>query len=268
MSWKRIKSFLIILFLLINILLIFSSNNVLLFISKTKFDNEVIDGTINILNRNYGISVSENVIPSYIDTLDSVDVTNIIYTEEFENITELKANRSSFEGEIITDIFSYNEENALTEIKLILNKLNINDESYKITVKKVDNGIMCNVYEYIDKYRFFDGYIKALFTPGVVSLSGTWYIVQNTDKRNYAKNNVRMADVTGVLLDLANISSADSGLTPKEITDIKYGYHLSYYDLNALTKSAPAVPSYLIETDIGSKYYYDAISGLLIKQEE
>jgi len=267
MSWKRIKSFLIILFLAINILLVFSSNSVL-FTSKTRFDNEVIEGTIDILNRNYGILVSEAIIPPYIDTLDSVDVTNIIYTEEFENFTGLKAKQASFEGEFITDIFSYNEENALTEMKSILGKLNISDESYKITVKKVDKGILCNVYEYINKYKLFNGHIKALFTPGNVSLSGTWYIVQNTDLNDNTKNNIRMADVTGVLLDLANISSADSALTPKEITDIKYGYHLSYYDLNALTKSAPAVPSYLIETDIGSKYYYDAISGLLIKQEE
>ena len=268
MSWKRIKSFLIILFLLINILLIVSSDSIFFLPSWTKFNRNVINGTIDILDRNYGISVAEDVIPSYVGVIDNVDVTNIIYTREFDNISELRSNKSTFYGELITDVYSYNEQNSLKEIKLILERLNIDKDSYKIDVKKIDKGILCNVYEYVGKYKFFNANIKALFTPGKIKISGQWYIVQNKEPRNFIINNTNMADITGVLLDLASISASDKDQKFSEITGIKYGYHLSYYDINTATKTAPAVPCYMIETDIGSEYYYDAISGLLIKQEE
>ena len=57
-------------------------------------------------------------------------------------------------------------------------------------------------------------------------------------------------------------------LTGKEITNIQYGYYVSYYDENAVSKSASAIPCYMVITDSGYKYYYDAINGKSLKQEE
>ena len=45
-------------------------------------------------------------------------------------------------------------------------------------------------------------------------------------------------------------------------------YFVSYYDENAVSKSASAIPCYMIETDSGLKYYYDVLNGNLLKQED
>ncbi len=269
MSWRRIKSFLIILFLLINILLIATSgSSTFLFNLGTKIDNDVVDKTISVLNNNYGISVSEDIIPSFVENLNSVEVTNIIYTDVFENNSDFRKDHSSFNGEYITDIHSYNDVNSKSAFEKILTDLNIDSKSYRLYTEKSDSGIVCTAYEYIGKYRFYNGQIRALFSPGKITLSGTWYVVHNSESNGKIKSNSRMADITGILLDMASIPPLNSSLTPQSITEINYGYCLSYYDSDSITKSAPAIPCFLIKTDTGSKYYYDAISGLLIKQED
>ena len=94
---------------------------------------------------------------------------------------------------------------TVSEILNLCKKLNIDKDSYKISVKKVDNGILCNIYEYVGKYRFFECYIKALFTPGKIQIPGRWYVVQNSEERNLTVDNTHMTDITGVLLDFANV---------------------------------------------------------------
>ena len=52
------------------------------------------------------------------------------------------------------------------------------------------------------------------------------------------------------------------------IKNIGYGYFVGYHDENVITKSASAIPCYMIETDFGNKYYYDAYNGNFLKQED
>ena len=110
MSWKNIKTFLIILFLIINAYLIFSqygfdfqSSN------KTYIDEKSLSDTISIIQKNYNIEIDNETVPYEVNNLGIIDVTNLIYTDKFKNSEYgFKTNGSFFESEIETNTYSYN----------------------------------------------------------------------------------------------------------------------------------------------------------------
>ncbi|MBQ4527596.1 MAG: hypothetical protein II998_05950 [Clostridia bacterium] len=272
MSWKRIKTFLIILFLLINIYLISSTNGFKLK-SVTEFDVDNISKTVNVIYNNYGIRIDTTDIPKRITNLNIINVDNIMFSEEFVDKYEFSKNAHGFSFSIATDTFSYNEKNAAEEIREVLDTMGIAGDSYKLEFKITDIGLLCTVYEYVDVYPLFNGRIEAHFSSREIKISGNWYFSQ-TESLEAKDTSLRMTDISGVLVDMAytayeqTIKSDASADMPKAVKSIEYGYYVSSYDENVISKSASAVPCYMIETDLGSKYYYDVVNGNLLKQED
>lgn len=267
MSWKKIKTFLILLFLLINIYLIFSTDgSVVKFESVTTIDEATINKTVQILRRNYDIAIKPDVIPSKINNINIIDVTNYIYEDKLKDNDkyELRISGAEFSAIIDTKTYSYNETNAATEIGDILNELGIVSDSYKMNFSKSDTGLVCYIDEYVSDIPILNGRIMAEFLPTSISLRGHWYSPHTFDVKSQ-DNSLRMTDVTGVIVDAASRAQLAGA---SALTEVVYGYYVSSYDENSVSKTSSAIPCYMIETDIGSKYFYDAYNGKFLKQEE
>ncbi len=263
MSWKHIKSFLIILFIIINIYLLLSTYGLGFRKKNMSYTNpNAIKDTISIIKKNYNIFIDSKLIPTKVSNLPIVDVTNIIYTDKFKNSKyDFKIRGSVFEADIKSNTFSYNETNAREQFQKILSDIGIEKESYKLTVSKTDRGLICTADETMNPYPIFNGRITASFSPSDINLKGKWHIApgENNDKNI----NQEMTDITGVIIDLADKISRSDG-SRINITDISYGYYISSYDENSASKSSSAIPCYMLCADDGSKYYYDALTGKLL----
>ncbi len=267
MSWKKIKTFLILLFILINAYLIFSTDgSVVKFDSVTYVDKETISKTVEILRRNYGITAELDDIPSKINNINIIDVTNYIYEDKLKNNDKYELRISGAEFSVVADTktYSYNETNAATELSRILDELGIAPSAYKMNFSKSDIGLLCYIDEYVSDVPILNGRIRAEFFPTSISIRGRWYTPHTFDV-NAQDNSLRMTDVTGVLVDAAGRAQLGGA---SALTKVVYGYYVSSYDENSVSKTSSAIPCYMIETDIGSKYFYDAYNGKFLKQED
>ena len=89
----------------------------------------------------------------------------------------------------------------------------------------------------------------------------------NAENIELTNDTIQMCAPSSVLIDAAERATTTE--TPSNSFEkISYGYFASYYDEYQLSKTASAIPCYVIETDIGSKYYYDALNGNFLKQED
>lgn len=268
MSWKRIKTFLIILFLLINLYLVLSdSGNLFGSKTSTRIDEKSITQTVDILADNYNIKLDKSIFPTSIDNLNNIDVTNYIYSEEITNSDyNISVSGAKFSSVIETDTYSYNETNAKKEFVALLSSLGIKEGTYKLYFYKTDAGLACYAQGYIDKYPLFNSSISALFGSRRIAFGGQWYL-SNAENIELTNDTIQMCAPSSVLIDAAERATTTE--TPSNSFEkISYGYFASYYDEYQLSKTASAIPCYVIETDIGSKYYYDALNGNFLKQED
>ena len=77
MNLGRVKSFLIYLFLAINIYLVVS----LVLSSTFRIDNATVDNTVKILSDS-NVSIDKEIIPKKVKNLKNIEAKNIIYTEK------------------------------------------------------------------------------------------------------------------------------------------------------------------------------------------
>ena len=268
MSWKNIKTFLILLFIIINIHLIFSSNQPLFKEENiTTVNKETIADVTAIIKNNYNVDLKTDIVPTKITNLKNIDVTNIIYSDNFKNSKyNFEISGAGFGADIKTNTFSYNEEIAREQIIEILQEIGIEDKSYKLKCYKGDEGLICIADQFFAEYQVLNGHIKAVCVPSNITIKGTWYITNPEDEKNI-KTSSKMTEVTSVIIDVAGSCSRSDGSEVK-IQSVDYGYYVSSYDENVVSKSSSAIPCYMVKTDSGLKYYYDASNGKPIKQED
>ena len=266
MSWKRIKTFLIILFAVINIYLILSTGGIR-FRSVTEFDEKNINKTVDVIEKNFSVTIDKKLIPREIDNLKVIDVDNILFSKSFRDNNNITETGHGFKVTYKTNTASYTENTAMTEMKSLLQRYGIDEGTYKIKFNMSDEGLLCSVYQYVKSYPVFNGKISALFSSNKIAVSGQWYIPKTNDVKS-KDTSLKMADLSGVLLDVSSSSTENKDLSFNKITYFDYGYYVSSYDESVISKTATAVPCYMFKTDIGSIYYYDAENGILLKQEE
>lgn len=267
MSWKKIKTFLILLFLIINLYLIIStSGSVVRFNSVTIVDSDTLKKTASVVSSNYNITFEQSKVPLKIHNLNIIDVTNYIYTDHSlaDEKYKLSFERNVFRFVVNTNTYSYNEDNARAELEVVISNLGIKKEDYTLTFKKSDNGLVGTAVGVVSGVPILNSRIKAEFDTKKITVSGTWYLPNTIDIKS-KDNTLRMADITGVLIDAADRSPRGQTSSFSEIT---YGYYVSSYDENAVTKISSAIPCYMIQTNNGLTYFYDALNGKFLKQEE
>lgn len=267
MSWKKIKSVLILLFLLINLYLIIStSGSVVRFNSVTIVDSDTLKKTSSVVSANYGITFDQTKVPLKIQNLNIIDVTNYIYTDHSAADKKYKftLDGNVFGFNVSTNTYSYNEGNARTEFESIISNLGIKKEDYRLTFRKGDTGLVGTATGVVAGVPILNSRIIAEFDTKNITVSGTWYL-PGTNEIKSNDNTLRMVDITGVLIDAADRSLETK---TKSFDKITYGYFVSSYDENAVTKISSAIPCYMIETNNGLTYFYDALNGKFLKQEE
>jgi len=267
MSWKKIKTFLILLFILINLYLIIStSGSVVRFNSVTVVDSETLKKTSSVISSNYNISFKESDVPLKIHNLNIIDVTNYIFTDHSlaDEKYKLTFDGNAFSFVINTDTYSYNEENARAELVPVFSNLGIKREDYSLNFQKGDTGLLGTATALVEGVPILNSRIKAEFDTKKITVYGTWYF-PNTKEIKSSDNTLRMVDITGILIDAADRSPKGHTTSFDKIT---YGYYVSSYDENAVTKISSAIPCYMIQTNNGLTYFYDALNGKFLKQEE
>ncbi len=254
MNLGRVKSFLIILFLGINIYLICNW-----YISSRFFiKRETVESTIEILS-DYGIELKEETVLKHTVNLRNIDTSNIIYTPGFqENKSDLvTVDGNMFSIEVRDGSIGQKGERALKKaVTQYLEELGLNSRYMKYINK---NG---NRYIYLDikGYEIFDSVISIEPAEKGFILKGSWF--EPMGSRIHSRKRERdTVYITSVLMSM----TADEEImakAPFEITDIKYGYLAGKPYGEGAHVTATALPYYKITDSKGNTYYYDAESGI------
>ncbi len=257
MNLGRVKSFLIILFLGINIYLICNW-----YISSRFFvKRETVESTIEILS-DYGIELKEETVLKHTVNLRNIDTSNIIYTPRFqENKSDfVTVDGNMFSIEVRDASIARKGEKALKKaVTEYLGELGLSPRYMKYINK---NG---NRYIYLDinGYEIFDSVISIEPTEKGFNLKGSWF--EPMGSRIYSRRRERSTVyITSILMSM----TADEDImakTPFEITEIKYGYLAGKPYGDGAHVTATALPYYKITDSKGNTYYYDAQSGVRYK---
>lgn len=239
MNWERVKNFLIVLFIGINIFLVcFMLTS---FKDSASVNKSVVKDTVSILNAN-NISINEDIVPSSISNPGTFDVVAINVNSSYESPKTLDAG------------------NAESELKKALKVLGVKD--YEI-IKKDD--FTYSVMQKTNGYFIFDSGINAKINGNNIALAGVWY-KQQTKPKSDGYSDGGIVYVTGVLIDFINNADRNPSIH-NEITGIDVGYCVPQYDSGLDHKSMPAVPCYCITTANGTAFLYDAASGAYLKNK-
>lgn len=283
MYWSRVKTILIVLFLMVNIFLF---ANITISINKELYiDKEAISNTVEVLGKN-GIYVPINIISNRIDSLDVKDAVNIaadpnafatailgasaytVTNDGDSNVYTLGSKRLTING----GSFEYtdnapnqklevNEQNAPAQVKKQLSQMKIEaDKSNIISTAATANGYEVKLQGKVDKRPIFEANIKAVIGQrGIYSIKGYWV---NIISRNLVFNpgNNQIRHITGILVDLIKNPDRQPGAELK-LTGIELGYSLGK-DFNSKNhKIISAFPVYKIVADNGKSFLYDARTG-------
>ncbi len=254
MNLGKVKTFLILLFLGINIYLLTS-----MYMSSRFFvDKDSVQATVDILSR-YGITVDESTVPDYTVNLRNIDTENTIYTGDFvKDSFAISGNR--FECEIARKV-QKSDRGIAKEVKSFLEDSGFETGHMKF-VKSSEDGVWY-ICGYVSGYRIFDSTIKLTVFDDKYVLSGTWFEPMSDRIRSHLRTRSTVY-ITDVLIDMTQNEDIMAN-APFEITDIDYGYLAGkpYGNGNHLTASA--LPYYRIKDNKGNVYYYDAQDGTYLK---
>lgn len=254
MNLGRVKTFLIILFLGINIYLICNW-----YISSRFFvSRETVQTSIDILS-DYGIELKEETVLKHTVNLRNIDTSNIIYTPKFqENKSDIvTVDGNTFTIDVKDKSVSKKGERALKNaVTDYLEELGLSSGYMKYINK---NG---NRYIYLDikGYEIFDSVISIEPTQKGFRLKGSWF--EPMGSRIHSRSRERSTVyITSVLMSMTGDKEIMAN-SPFEITDIKYGYLAGKPYGDGAHVTATALPYYKITDSKGNTYYYDAQSGV------
>lgn len=258
MSWERVKTVLIFLFLAINIFLV---SFMLMSISQTtEIDRMTVLGTVNVLESG-GVTVDADIVPTSIPKYDNVDVYNIALDEEFKSNAgeSLKVTDSEFELFYEYDVSDITEENIDKAVKGILKDLSIDTKNVVITHSGQGDSLYAKARYTDDGMKFYEPYISFYKEDGGFKVKGYWFTPKTEIKKSKARGQ-DMAYITSILVDF--MSNADREITENQvISGIDIGYSVQNYDTGSVHMSVPAVPAVRLMTDDGCEYYYNARTG-------
>ena len=266
MNWGRIKTILIILFLVTDIflaLIIFNSN-----LKETGVSPEIIDAACEILEE-HGISPDRSLIPSKIPSAPVLQADNAItdYDEFAEKLLEggytVSGNTYSSEDKSLTfkgDTFKFNDKKKpditenIRQIEIqkavfsMLGELGFDMSDAKAVSASMESGVCTmRIRDYYKKKPVFSSELTVAATKDrILSLSGCWY-----NKRSSGQSNL-LKSTAAVLVELASDYDGD---TPAKISSIELGY--SVFDSETYHRSASLIPVDRIVVG-NKKYYMDA----------
>lgn len=269
MSWNRIKTILIILFLFTDIFL--ASSILTAEKKKAELSPAVLDATVQIL-KDKNIILDKSVIPKKNGSAHILQADNAI--TDYASFAELILGEACFKkdgytyvsdkGEISFsgDSFAFNavttgkssgmltQKNAQKTAFSFLKGLGFNMSTAKaVSLLKKDGIWRIKIRDFAEKRPVFSSEINiSVSDSGVISLSGSWFNQKETREQDS-----NLKSITGILIDFAE-KYADGSLY--KITALELGY--SVFDNENYHKSASLIPVGKIIVDKNTEYFIDA----------
>ena len=276
MNWSRAKNWLIILFIGVNLFLVFTIIRTNL--QSSSIDKETVANVVNIMRTN-GITVAAETIPNQLPNLGPIDVSN--------NLTDYDAlvsrvlgddavkepdkpdytsgsRRLWFEGDMILyhdsqpqePIDGLNAKKAQDEALARLRAYGFDMERARATAtQQPDGSYIVTVVQNIDQYALFDSYFYVRVAQnGIHEFTGSWFVVSGNQDM-LANESARVKSIVSVLLDFARDEQRIANGSA-EIVEINLGYMTKAKD--SYHKNATAMPVWVVRCSDGRVYDYDA----------
>ena len=261
MNFSRAKSYLIVVFVIVNLFLIY---NLISMSSSDRISVDTIDNTIEILNKK-NIKLDRELIKTTPETMFYLNLKNPFAEEKY--ISNFKGNcKISEKG------FKFVPENKNIEFKYLLPSY---DAAKQALSHLKDNGLEVKYAKCIGTLDMGDGVYKASFIQSFESHD----IYNSNIDIFYKEGNVLNSE--GVYYEISSFSAPDENIKTQAeilirfandfnekctIKSIESGYFTESFKNEYSMVSA--VPCFKITIDNGNKYYYDAISASLLKIDE
>lgn len=266
MNLGRVKTFLIVLFLGINIYLLISH------FTATRFavDSKTCEKTLEII-QGYGITVDKDIVPKYAVNLKSIDTNNIVYTKEFKKLNKngrFKVSGDSFSCKIKNPTLSDSDANIKKGIKAFLEKSGFPTKhmSFSKTKTKDNKTKTFQINCKVKNYSIFDSVITVDITKDGCAINGKWFEPMSDDVKLTSRSR-QTVYITSILVDFAQNEKVTKN-TPLEITSIEYGYLSGSQYKGGGHISTTARAFYKLTDDKKNIYYYDAKEGTYFNAEE
>ncbi len=257
MNLGKVKNFLIVLFLGINIYLVLTTY----FSSRFFVDKKAVSGCVTLLEEK-GITLDPGTVPKYTVNLMGIDTKNVIHSNDKLKAQNPKIDGNSFSLEVSLDNLGAKDAERLSEpLKKYFKSLGFNTKYMKFSKSKKDDVWYINCAA--GEYPVFDSFLTASVEDGVCTIEGAWNEPQSGDviSRSTSRSTVY---ITSILVSMAQNEEIVKN-APFKIESIEFGYLASkpYGDAPSITTTA--LPYYRIQDSKGNVYYYDAENGTYLK---
>ncbi len=274
MSWSKIKTILIFLFVFVNIFLLYNM------FFKTGLGNEVSQQTVNetvSVLRKAGIAINPDIIsrktlymkkPEISNSIDNRQVLaeNLIgKAKSFENVYENEKGKITFNAVVFNfenhdktvKISDISENNAIDRASKYLNSCGFDVQTDAVRdFTSGENGYYIKFGKEIDGYPLYESYLDIYIMPdGMLNeINGYWPEVYG---QSAGGTETICVDTTKVLINLLSVE----GITKNEIVDIQTGYTLGGLPENDSPILLTLLPAYRIILKTGENYIFDATNG-------
>ena len=255
MNWKNIKSFLILLFLCINVFLlivIYNSHN-----AKELTDKNIEDA-VHLLKSN-NIIIDKDIIPKTAKSYSMLELSLISPTNS--NSIDKSLISASDDGtiSIAIDELSSNigEQSNENTIKNMLKKHGFNKKN--IIIEAEPDGYY--ISEKTNDMQVFNNRLKVSTQKEYITLNGLWYDCKVTDYG--IATDTKTVYATSALI--AFISEQTKKDKTVYITDISFGYYAVIDKNTSNAKSISALPCYRLTDNDNNIYYYNILDGSFVQ---
>ena len=257
MHWTRVKTILIIVFIVIDVVLL--SSIIMTSYTAPVIDDTMIEDTISILGRN-NIKVEKNIIPKSIQTMGVVELKNV-WTDDAKASSVLTDGASTKAVTFSENRFHFTDSDPASTTK--------SKEGYKQAFEKMGiyanedfiemAGITVSAIQSIGNKVIFETevFAETAQNGGIQKANGYWILFDSADSIS-KKAESQLTPITSVLINFTeNPYKNPAG---EEITLIETGYSLGTIYRDTQHKLVSVIPAYKITCTSGY-HMYDASTG-------
>ncbi len=278
MSWSKIKSMLIVLFVFVNIFLIYNSVN-----TRDTFEvsQQTVNETVEIL-RQSGVTIDPSIIRRKPETLKKAEISNSIDSRSklaanlLGNCSETENGYISENGKIVFSSVAFSYENLDTSVKKQIDEGNavevaaefLRDKRFEVESSWVqdysatEKGYEVKFGKKINGYSVYESFITInIGSDGVIkTIEGYWPEVLISEA---VAHRVDCVNETTVLINLLSAKGIDLSVE-NEVVDIITGYSLGGLPQSDSPILLTLLPAYRVILKNGENYIFDGENGEFI----
>lgn len=245
-NWEKLKTFLIVLFAVLNVFLIAFT-----LVQNSKYSvisDETVSDTVKIL-KSKNINISADKIDRKQVGLNVISLKNAVVSHNFPS-GFTREDEKTFSAETSGSL------NSEGDVKRVLSSVGINGDTEIILNEK---SAVVNLK--VGGFPVFDVSLTLTEQNGKVKISGSWYSAESKPKKSSDKSDI--VSLTGILIDFSNIAQFDGEIS---VDKIELGYYISESNRLLERLNVTAAPCWKISSSDGKCYYFNARNGEFLKQ--